>query len=114
MFPNALFVNPGHGHRWLTLRLQGTRANRAAIGARIRVRIAEPDGERDVHVTVGTGGSFGSSSLQQEIGLGQALRIVELEVFWPGSGLRQVLTDVPLDAVVHLREGDPAVTYLGE
>ncbi len=29
---NALFENPGHGRRWLTLRLVGTRSNRAATG----------------------------------------------------------------------------------
>ena len=33
---NVLFENPGHGNRWLTLRLVGTRSNRAAIGARVR------------------------------------------------------------------------------
>ena len=34
---NVLFQNPGHGNHWLTLKLVGTRTNRAAIGARVRV-----------------------------------------------------------------------------
>ncbi len=109
VFTNVLFENPGHGHRWITLHLEGREANRAAIGARVRVRIAEPDGERDVHVVVGTGGSFGSSSLRQEIGLGDATRVVELEVRWPGSGRVQTWTDLPLDAALRVVEGEDAV-----
>ncbi len=34
VYPNALFENPGHGNRWITLRLEGTTANRSAIGDR--------------------------------------------------------------------------------
>ena len=41
---NVLFQNPGHGNHWLTVRLVGTRTNRSAIGARIRVEAAGPDG----------------------------------------------------------------------
>lgn len=32
----AVFLNPGHGNHWITLKLQGVRSNRAAIGARVR------------------------------------------------------------------------------
>ena len=110
---NALFENPGFGRRWLTLRLEGRAANRAAIGARVAVRIREGEGEaaieRTVHELVGTGASFGGNSLQAEIGLGAATAIVGLEVRWPGSGLVQHLADVPLDAVVRLVEGAGSV-----
>jgi len=44
--------------------------NRAAVGARIKVSVTTPSGDRDIYSTVGSGGSFGASSLQQEIGLG--------------------------------------------
>jgi hypothetical protein len=106
-FQSAFFENPGHGGRWITLRLQGTKSNRAAIGARIRVTVAEPEGPRDIHVTVGSGGSFGASSLQQEIGLGRALTIHAIEVRWPGSGTVQTFRDVGLDRFLAIREGDP-------
>ena len=33
VYQNAMFENPGHGNHWLTLRLEGTSSNRAAIGA---------------------------------------------------------------------------------
>ena len=115
VFPNALFRNPGHGRRWLTLRLEGVQANRSAIGARLRVTIEQPNGDtRDIHATVGTGGSFGSSSLQQELGLGDATAIRELEVRWPGSGRVQRLQGVPLDRIVAIREGDQPVVLPSE
>ena len=66
--------------------------------------VATGDAERHIHRTVGTGGSFGSSSLQQEIGLGAAESIVALKVRWPASGKTQVFTDVPLDGVFAIRE----------
>jgi hypothetical protein len=106
-FQNALFENPGSGNRWLTVRLEGREANRCAIGARLRFRIREPEGERDVWLLAGTGGSFGSSSLQQEVGLGRATELLELEIRWPGSDRRQVVTGLPLDRVVTILEGEP-------
>ncbi len=83
---NQLFENPGHGNSWVTLLLQGVKSNRSAIGARIRVNVATPSGTRDIHVTVGSGGSFGASSLQQEIGLGDATAIGEVVITWPAGG----------------------------
>ena len=109
-FPNALYLNPGHGNRWLTLRLEGVASNRAAIGARIRVAAVTPDGEREVHVTVGAGGSFGGSSLQQEIGLGPATGVRTVAVTWPVTGETDVYSDVGLDRAYRVREGDAVLT----
>ena len=39
---NALFQNPGNDHHWLALKLVGTKTNRAALGARIRVDFQGP------------------------------------------------------------------------
>lgn len=105
-FPNAFFENPGGGGRWITLRLEGTKANRAAIGARLRVRVQSPNGRRTVHTVVSTGGSFGSSSLQQEIGLGDAVAIDNVEIDWPSETGTQTYPGVPLDGIYRLREGE--------
>ena len=58
---------------------------------------------------VGAGGSFGSSSLQQEIGLGDAARIELLEVVWPGNKEPQAFRDVAVNSVYELREGASAL-----
>ena len=108
VYPNALYLNPGAAHHWVILRLEGVSANRAGVGARVRVRVETPGGARDIYATVGTGGSFGSSSLQQEIGLGAATRIVFVEIQWPGSEPVQRLTDVPMDQCVRIRQGATA------
>ena len=106
-FENALYENPGHGNRWLSARLIGTESNRAAIGARIRLELAMIDGSRrTVYSYVSSGGSFGGSSLEQEIGLGQAERIISMEVLWPTTGERQVFENVPVDTRIEVREGD--------
>ncbi|MCY4659958.1 MAG: CRTAC1 family protein [Acidobacteria bacterium] len=106
---NILLLNPGHGHAWVTLRLRGTSANRLGIGARIAVEVDTPRGPRTIHALAGSGGSFGASTLQQEIGLGDATRIRELRVVWPGSGRRDRWRDVPLNRFLLVREGARAV-----
>ena len=107
-FQNALFENPGHGNRWITLRLRGTSSNHSAIGARIALDFLENGVSRTVHRTVSTGGSFGSATLQQEIGLGAATAITSLKIQWPIVGKEpQVLKDLPLDSTVVIEEGKP-------
>ena len=89
-----LFENPGHGNDWLALRLVGVKTNRAAVGARITVTIDGEGGRRTVHRSVGSGGSFGASPLQQHVGLGAAARRVDVEVWWPTSRTRQRFENV--------------------
>jgi len=103
-FQNALFRNPGTNHRWITLALEGTLSNRDAIGARIEVEVERNGRTRRVHALVGTGGSFGSSSLQQEIGLGDATSIRHILLRWP-SGRHERFRGIKLDQRVTLREG---------
>jgi hypothetical protein len=110
-FWNALYRNPGHGHRWLTVMLEGKRSNRFGVGARIRVRVREGEEERDIYSFVGTGGSFCGNSLQAEIGLGTAERVIQLEVRWP-SGTVDRHAEIPLDRRLSITEGAPAVTVV--
>ena len=105
LFRNALYLNPGHGHHWVTLRLRGDRANRSGIGARIRVTVETETGVRDVYALAGSGGSFGASSLQQEIGLGPATKVRRLEILWPGSGTRDVFEGIEMDRIYRVTEG---------
>jgi hypothetical protein len=108
-FPSALFRNPGHGNHWLTVRLRGRDSNRMGVGARIRATIEEGGALRDVFQTVGGNSSFGGNSLQAELGLGRATRIVALEVAWPRTGKTQRFDDVKMDRVVLVDEGSAAL-----
>ena len=111
-FANALYENPGHDNRWITVKLVGTDSNRAAIGARIRVNVETDAGSRSVYASVNSGGSFGASPLEQEIGLGKATRIVSLRVDWPASGAVQEFHDVPLSTHIEIHEGEDGYTLV--
>jgi hypothetical protein len=111
-YRSSLFLNPGHGNHWITLKLEGIRSNRAALGARIRIVVDTAGGERSIHKTVSTGGSFGASPLRQEIGLGQATSIRSVTLHWPATGLTQDVSGLAMDRFYRIREGDPAAEVL--
>ena len=100
-----LFENPGNGGDWINLHLVGVKSNRAAIGARIKLTVANARGaQRSIYRTVGSGGSFGASPLAQHIGLGKSARIVELEIWWPASNTRQIFTGVGKNQFLEVKE----------
>jgi hypothetical protein len=109
-YHNQLFANPGHGNHWLKLKLEGVQSNRVAIGARIKVVVRTEEGERSIYRTVGSGGSFGASPLRQEFGLGRAKAIIRAEIFWPVTGITQVVSGLELDHGYQVREGAAAAT----
>ncbi len=111
-FANALFENPGGPEHWLTLRLVGTKANRFGVGARLAVRVREGERVRSIHLLAGAGGSFGDSSLQQEIGLGAADEVLEIVVRWPGSGTVDRIAGANRDRFYRLVEGSGSLEPL--
>jgi hypothetical protein len=101
-----LFENPGNGNDWISLKLVGVKANRAAIGARIKVTVKNGgDGTRSIYRTVGSGGSFGASPLQQHIELGKAAQILSIEIVWPGgSRTPQTFSNVGKNQFLEIKE----------
>ena len=106
-----LFQNPknlsdaGQKNDWISLRLVGQKSNRAAIGARIKLTVeSEGNGQRFIYRTVGSGGSFGASPLQQHIGLGKDARSLNIEVTWPASGTHQTFSDVGKNQFLEIHE----------
>jgi tetratricopeptide (TPR) repeat protein len=104
-FHSALFENPGFGGHWLALELAGTRTNRSAVGARVKLVLETPGGTREIHRASGSVSSFGGSPHRLEIGLGDAERVARLEIRWPRSPEPQVFSEVPLDACLRVTEG---------
>jgi hypothetical protein len=83
----------------------GAKSNRAAIGARIKLTVQnEGQGQRFIYRTVGSGGSFGASPLQQHIGLGKDARNVSLEIWWPATNTRQNFSDVGKNQFLEIAE----------
>ena len=103
--PGALLRNDGgNRHRWLKVALEGRQSNRSAIGARLRLVVAETVQIR----AVGAQPSYCSqNSLVAHFGLADAPVVDTLEVIWP-SGRRQILLDVDTNQTLRLVEGKEA------
>jgi VCBS repeat protein/ASPIC/UnbV protein len=107
-YANALYENPGPPTSWVNLRLVASRANTFAVGARLEVVVRDGERRRSIHLLAGSGGSFGGSSLQQEVGLGSARVIEAVRVRWPASGVWQTFTGVTPGRAWRLVEGRAA------
>jgi hypothetical protein len=104
-FHDALFENPGFGHNWIGIHLVGTRSNRSAIGASLRIDITHGGQKQTIYKHVNSGGTFGCNPLRQHVGLGDAVGVDRLEVFWPASGESQVFENLPVNRWIRIDEG---------
>jgi len=114
-YGDSLYENPGppEGTHWVSVRLWGVKSNRGAIGAKITVRLPDASSGSPIRYReVTSGGSFGSNSLMQHIGIGRSTRIESLEIQWPTSKTRQIFKDVPIDSVLEVREFEQAFKVL--
>jgi hypothetical protein len=110
-YQNSFFMNPGQNdNRWINLQLEGRQSNRAAMGSRVKVTFRENGVARSVYRDVNCGGTFGSSPLRREIGVGTATVIDEIEVRWHGSGQVQVFKDIKPNQFLKLVEGETQLT----
>ena len=75
------------GHHWTRFKLIGTRSNRDAIGAWIKVRIKDKVLWRQV---MPTKSYLSQSELPVTIGLDNASQPDEVTIVWPGNRLQKV------------------------
>eukprot|EP00595_Chromulina_sp_UTEXLB2642_P000197 CAMPEP_0196762372 /NCGR_PEP_ID=MMETSP1095-20130614/1793_1 /TAXON_ID=96789 ORGANISM="Chromulina nebulosa, Strain UTEXLB2642" /NCGR_SAMPLE_ID=MMETSP1095 /ASSEMBLY_ACC=CAM_ASM_000446 /LENGTH=538 /DNA_ID=CAMNT_0042113083 /DNA_START=912 /DNA_END=2528 /DNA_ORIENTATION=- len=105
-FHDAIYLNPGHGNHYIKIDLQGTATNSKGLGSRIYVHTTLEDGTTHVnHHFVSTGGSYGSNALEAHIGLGQAVQIDKIIVWWQKTGEKQIVTNIPIDSKIRIVEG---------
>ena len=81
---------------WLILKLTGTKSNRDGIGAQISI------GDQWNHMTTAVGYAS-SSQFGVHFGTGHLKEVPRIEICWP-SGVRQVLTHVPANQLLQVRE----------
>ena len=105
-FRSALYRNPGFGNHSIELRLEGRRSNRFGLGAHVKATVEVGGERRRIHGWVGQVSSFGSTPYTLHLGLGQATRVLELEVDWPTRGVPQIFTDLAADRGYVLIEGE--------
>jgi hypothetical protein len=99
--PNLYRLDIESRTSWVELRLVGTRSNRSAIGARVRIVAGGATHVREVR---GGGSYYAQNDLRVHAGLGDATRIDRVEVRWP-NGLEEIWRNVPIRQIVTLTEG---------
>ncbi|MCI0536533.1 MAG: FG-GAP-like repeat-containing protein [Verrucomicrobiales bacterium] len=101
---DSLFRNNGNSNGWLKLRLVGTLSNRAAIGAKVRVK-ATIGGKSfwQMREISGGDGFLSQNDLRPNFGLGDASVAETVRVEWP-SGLVQELHGVASKQILTVTE----------
>ena len=100
--PPMILRNPGvPGRHWVSFELAGTKSNRLAIGAKVKIVAGGMTQTSEIH----SGGSYLSQNdLRVHFGLGSAAKIDSLEVVWP-SGATDEAKDLAADRFYSVLEG---------
>ena len=104
--PAMLLRNRGvAGRHFVSFELQGTKSNRMAIGAKLKVTAGGMVQTDEVR----SGGSYLSQNdVRMHFGLGAATKVDSVEIRWP-SGAIDVLKDLPADKFYAVLEGSGIV-----
>jgi hypothetical protein len=100
--PGVLLRNEGgNRHGWLLVKLVGTRSNRSAIGAKLRLVTG---GTVQVREVGAQSPYLSQNSLMQHFGLATLTSADTLEIRWP-SGFRQVVLGPASNQILQISEG---------
>lgn len=103
--PMILRAEGGAKNNWISFELQGTKSNRLALNARVRVTAGNLVQEEEIL----SGGSYISQNdLRLHFGLGKNDHVDKVEIFWP-SGAKEVLPSLPSDHFYCVLEGKGVV-----
>jgi hypothetical protein len=109
--PSLLRNDGGNRQNWIKIKLIGTKCNRTAIGARVRVVV----GTHSQIDEVRSGSSVMSQSdLRLHFGLGKSQVVDLIEVKWPTTQKTESFTKVKANQILTIREAveivEPAKT----
>jgi len=101
--PSLLRNEGGNQQNWIKIKLLGTKCNRTAIGARVRVMTGKHVQMDEVH----SGDSVMSQSdLRLHFGLGKVETVDTIEVKWPTTQKIERFTQVKANQIITIREGE--------
>jgi hypothetical protein len=99
--PLLLYRNQVHAKRhWFAVELEGSRSNRSAVGAQVRVYW---NGQQQVQVVTAASGYSAQNQRRLHFGLGGHDRVDKVEIRWP-SGREQVVESPSVDTIHRIRE----------
>jgi hypothetical protein len=100
--PPSLLRNGYRGpNGWIAVKLEGTRSDRAALGAIVRVTAG---GRTEARAALSQSSYYSHDDLRLHFGLGSATRAETIEVQWPSGG-SETVRNVAGGRVVTIREG---------
>ncbi len=111
--PPVLYRNDlGQRRHWLSIELVGTRSNRAALGAEVRIETTPEHGKpRRAMRHVSAGGGYASQNDHRlYFGLGDQSSPVTVTIHWPSGG-EQTFESVMPDRWLRITEGGPIESY---
>jgi hypothetical protein len=99
--PSLLLNHCQNGNHRVLFRLQGTKSNRLAIGARVTVKAG---GITQFSEVKGGSSYISQNDLRQHFGLGKSDKMDEVTVRWP-NGESEILRGLPADFIYTIVEG---------
>jgi hypothetical protein len=105
--PSLLKNEGGSKQNWVKLKLIGTKCNRTAIGARVKLTTGTHTQMDEVHSGTSV---MSQSDLRLHFGLGASSEIDLIEVKWPTTQKTERFTKVKANQILTIREGDGIVS----
>jgi len=99
--PRILVNSADNGNHWLLLKLVGSKANRDAVGA--KVKLTTPSGRTLYNHVTGSVGFMSTSDLRLHFGLGRETAAATIDIQWPG-GTVQKLRGIAADRILRIEE----------
>ncbi len=88
-------------NNWLTLKLVGTKSNRSAIGARVRLKAGQQWQTQEV---TSQSSYYSHNDPRPHFGLGESRRAEQVEIRWP-NGQTEIVKDIAANQIVTIKEG---------
>jgi hypothetical protein len=104
--PSLLHNVGGNKQNWIKIKLLGSRCNRTAIGARVRVTAGTHTQMDEVHSGTSV---MSQSDLRLHFGLGKVETVDLIEVKWPTTQKIEQFKQVKANQILTIREGEGIV-----
>lgn len=104
--PSLLRNVGGNKQNWIKIKLLGTKCNRTAIGARVRVTTGKHTQMDEVH---GGTSVMSQNDLRLHFGLGQTATVDSIEVKWPTTQKIERFEQIKANQILTIREGQGIV-----
>jgi hypothetical protein len=102
--PSLYRNDGGNRNHWIGFRLEGTRSNRSAIGARVEI---EAGGRKQISYVLSGGSYLSQNDLRVHFGLGDMTRVERVRIRWPNGNVEE-LGPFETDRVITIKERPPA------